>query len=314
MNINDGTSNETSSSYINNKCNITDTSTNREIDKEATPNSDEINKQNNLCQTNNGLASSHCDISSNEENFIKLKKKKKLNKNNFNNILSYIMKNAIKEIEILRYIDENYKNINEKLMMNSINDDNKKGSSLTFKNVDFYIEKYPKNKILSNINLHFNNMYTYGILSYNNSGKNALTKLCSKLYTKTYGNILIDNENIENVSKYILTKKMSIVEEDTYLFSDSVIYNILYSYNFKEKKNNINNKLSYSNYNIELDKNNIKNCLHLFQSDNDTLINKEKNKTNEPTTNQNIITHTPDQIIQDSNSCASAEPPPPLRL
>ncbi|VEV54924.1 ABC transporter B family member 4, putative [Plasmodium vinckei vinckei] len=298
LNIN-STSNETSSSYVNNKCNVPDTSNNRETDKEATQNSNEINKQNNICQTDNGLTSSHCDIATNDENFIKLKKKKKLKKNNFNNILSYIMQNAIKEIEILRYIDENYKNINEKLMMNNINADNKKGSSLTFKNVDFYIEKYPKNKILSNINLHFNNMYTYGILSYNNSGKNALTKLCSKLYTKTYGSILIDNENIENVSKYILTKKMSIVEEDTYLFSDSLIYNILYSYNFKEKKNNINNKLSYSNYNIELDKNNIKNCLHLFQSDNDTLINKEKNKMNEPTTNQNIITHTHDQTIQD---------------
>ncbi|CXH98885.1 ABC transporter B family member 4, putative [Plasmodium berghei] len=301
-----GTSSETNGYCINNKCHISDISYNREIDKDITLNSNEINKQNNLYQakqvdqTDNRSISSQCGISINEENLIKLKTKKKLKKKNFNNILSYIMQNAIKEIEILRYIDENYKNINEKLMINNINGDNKKGSSLTFKNVDFYIEKYPKNKILSNINLHFNNMYTYGILSYNNSGKNALTKLCSKLYTKTYGNILIDNENIENVSKYILTKKMSIVEEDTYLFSDSIIYNILYSYNFKEKKNNINNNLAYSYYNIELDKNNIKNCLHLFQSDNDILLNKDKIKINETTTNQNIVTHMSDQIIQDN--------------
>ncbi|SBS83241.1 ABC transporter B family member 4, putative [Plasmodium ovale] len=191
----------------------------------------------------------------------RIKKKKK----NLNNILPYIIQNAIKELEILKFIDKNYRNISENLMLDNVKDE-KRGSTLIFENVDFYFAKYPKNKILSNINLYFSNIYTYGILCYNDSGRNDLSKLCTRLYNKTYGNILLDNENIENVSKYILTKKISLVEDETYLFSDSIIYNILYSYNcqMKPKRNS-----SHLDCTFRLNKSSLNNCVHLFSSDNE---------------------------------------------
>ncbi|GAW80792.1 ATP-dependent transporter [Plasmodium gonderi] len=207
----------------------------------------------------------HRDI--NEEEILKNKKLPKKKKKNLTHILPYIVQNAIKELEILKYIDENYKHINENLILDNVKDD-KKGSRLIFENVDFYYAKYPKNKILSNINLNFSNKYTYGILCYNDSGKDDISKLCARLYNKTYGNILLDNENIENVSKYILTRKISLVEEDTYLFSNSIIYNILYSYNCKTKANKY---FSYFNYNFGFNRNSINICVHLFPSDNDLL-------------------------------------------
>ncbi|KYO03145.1 putative ABC transporter, (TAP family) [Plasmodium gaboni] len=201
----------------------------------------------------------------------KIKKKKSLN-----SILPYIIKNAIKELEILKFIDSNYKSINENLILDNIKD-NKKGSTLIFENVDFYFAKYPKNKILSNINLNLSNKYTYGILCYNDSGKNYLAKLAARLYNKTYGNILLDDENIENISKYILTKKISLVEEQSYIFSDSIIYNMLYSYNCITKGNK---NFYYLNYNFKLNQNNINNCVHLFSHDNDIITNHYNNNIN----------------------------------
>ncbi|EDL43321.1 ATP-dependent transporter, putative [Plasmodium vivax] len=217
-------------------------------------------------ETASNLRATECSHTSDDE-ILKNKKLKKKKKKNLHNILPYIVQNAIKELEILKFIDENYKHINENLILDNIKDD-KKGSSLIFENVDFYYAKFPKNKILSNINLNFTNKYTYGILCYNDSGKDDLSKLCTRLYTKTYGSILLDNENIENISKYILTRKISLVEEDTYLFSDSIIYNILYSYNCRTKANKY---LSYFNYTFGLNKNSINSCVHLFPSDGDLL-------------------------------------------
>ncbi|SBS85042.1 ABC transporter B family member 4, putative (ABCB4) [Plasmodium malariae] len=222
------------------------------------------------------LSSSAHACMSEEEIMKKTKNKKNKKTKNLNSALPYIIQNAIKELEILKFIDENYKNINENLILDNIKDA-KKGSTLVFENVDFYFAKYPKNKILSNINLRFSNKYTYGILCYNDSGKNDLSKLCARLYNKTYGNILLDNENIENISKYILTKKISVVEEETYLFSDSIIYNILYSYNCRLKSSK---NLSYLKYNFKFNKININSCVHLFSSDNDNTTNEndEENK------------------------------------
>ncbi|KJP85674.1 hypothetical protein AK88_04705 [Plasmodium fragile] len=209
----------------------------------------------------------------NDDELLINKKLKKKKKKNLHNILPYIVQNAIKELEILKFIDENYKHINENLILDNVKDD-KNGSSLIFENVDFYYAQFPKNKILSNINLNFTNKYTYGILCYNDSGKDDLSKLCTRLYTKTYGSILLDNENIENISKYILTRKISLVEEDTYLFSDSIIYNILYSYNCSTTANKY---LSYFNYTFGLNKNSINSCVHLFPSDGDLVgVNDER--------------------------------------
>ncbi|CRG99901.1 ABC transporter B family member 4, putative [Plasmodium relictum] len=211
-------------------------------------------------------------------NYKEILKKKK--KKNFNNIFPCIIQNAIKELEILKFIDENYKYINENLMMDNMKDE-KKGSTLIFENVDFYFAKYPKNKILSNINLNFSQKYTYGILCYNDSGKEYLSKLCSRLYNIKYGNILLDNENIKNVSKYILTKKISVIEEESYLFSDTIIYNILYSYNCVTKENKI---LSHLNYNFKLNQDNINKCIHLFL-DHD-FLNEDNKKKNVSKSNQ----------------------------
>ncbi|CDO62455.1 ABC transporter, (TAP family), putative [Plasmodium reichenowi] len=218
-------------------------------------------------------------------------------KRNLNNILPYIVENAIKELEILKFIDANYKSINENLILDNIKD-NQKGSTLIFENVDFYFAKYPKNKILSNINLKFSNKYTYGILCYNDSGKNYLAKLAARLYNKTYGNILLDDENIENISKYILTKKISLVEEQSYIFSDSIIYNMLYSYNCITKGNK---NFYYLNYNFKLNQNNINNCVHLFSHDND-ITTSDYNNNN---INKNINSDNYSSSSSSSNTISS---------
>ena len=61
------------------------------------------------------------------------------------------------------------------------------------------------------------------------SGKSTLINLIGRYYDVTDGNIKIDNVDLKNYDLNFLREKMSIVPQDTFLFSDSIINNIKFS-------------------------------------------------------------------------------------
>ncbi|ETW26895.1 hypothetical protein PFFCH_05686 [Plasmodium falciparum FCH/4] len=78
----------------------------------------------------------------NESVILNKTKSRTKKKRNLYNILPYIVENAIKELEILKFIDANYKSINENLILDNIKD-NQKGSTLIFENFyGFYFIDY----------------------------------------------------------------------------------------------------------------------------------------------------------------------------
>lgn len=97
---------------------------------------------------------------------------------------------------------------------------------ITFNNVSF---KYKDEYILKNINLDIKAGSTVAIMGTTGSGKSTLINLIGRYYDVTDGNIKIDNVDLKNYDLNFLREKMSIVPQDTFLFSDSIINNIKFS-------------------------------------------------------------------------------------
>lgn len=100
-----------------------------------------------------------------------------------------------------------------------------------FGNVDFHNVNfsYTKDKqILKNISLTAKKGQTIAIVGPTGSGKTTIINLLTKLYDIDSGEILIDGKSIDNIKRESLRKAISMVLQDTFLFSESVRENIRY--------------------------------------------------------------------------------------
>lgn len=113
----------------------------------------------------------------------------------------------------------------EKDLDKSIELQNIKGE-VQFKNVDFsYIED---KKILKDISLEADPGNTIAIVGPTGSGKTTIINLLTRFYDIDSGEILIDGQNIDKIKRESLRNSISIVLQDTYLFSVSLMENIRY--------------------------------------------------------------------------------------
>jgi len=107
---------------------------------------------------------------------------------------------------------------------------NLKGN-IEFKNVSFrYNEHFPE--IIKKINLKIPAGSSLAIMGYTGSGKTSLINLIPRLYDCTEGEVLIDGNNVKKIPLGTLRKNIGMVQQEPFLFSDSVINNI--SYGLKE--------------------------------------------------------------------------------
>lgn len=60
------------------------------------------------------------------------------------------------------------------------------------------------------------------------AGKTTITNLISKFYDIQDGSILIDDQNIDDINRYSLRKKIAMVLQDTHLFTGTIMDNIRY--------------------------------------------------------------------------------------
>lgn len=108
----------------------------------------------------------------------------------------------------------------------TINDADIKGH-IEFKNVDFgYTDK--KN-ILDDFNLDIKPGQKVAFVGATGTGKTTLTNLLLRFYKPKHGQILLDGQDISDYSQKFLRDNIGLVQQDVFLFSDSVNYNIAYS-------------------------------------------------------------------------------------
>jgi subfamily B ATP-binding cassette protein MsbA len=96
---------------------------------------------------------------------------------------------------------------------------------ITFKDVDFY---YGDKQILNTINLTVLKGKTVALVGPSGGGKSTLLDLIPRFSDASAGEILLDDENIKNISQSSLRNLMGIVNQESILFNDTIYNNIVF--------------------------------------------------------------------------------------
>lgn len=104
---------------------------------------------------------------------------------------------------------------------------------ISFSNVDF---SYPnaEEKIFNNLSLQIKKGEKIAIVGMSGSGKSTLLNLLLRFYDVTSGYISIDNQDLQAISAESLYNLMTIVQQDVYIFDDTLKANITLSQFFTE--------------------------------------------------------------------------------
>lgn len=98
---------------------------------------------------------------------------------------------------------------------------------IEFKNVSFSYDK-EKGDVLEHINLSVKKGENVAIVGPSGSGKTTMCSLLPRFYDVKEGEILLDGKDIKDYSLKALRSAIGVVEQEVYLFSGSVMDNILY--------------------------------------------------------------------------------------
>ena len=104
---------------------------------------------------------------------------------------------------------------------------------ITFSNVDF---SYPntEGKIFNHLSLKIQKGEKIAIVGRSGSGKSTLLNLLLRFYEVTSGHILIDNQDLQDISIESLYNLMTVVQQDVYIFDDTLKANITLNQSFTE--------------------------------------------------------------------------------
>lgn len=106
--------------------------------------------------------------------------------------------------------------------------DNMKGK-IVFENVSFtYSKDESSEKVLNNINLEINPKETVALVGHTGAGKTTITNLLCRFYDFNEGTIFIDDIDIKDLDIRSYRDKMSIIPQDSFLFSGTILDNLLY--------------------------------------------------------------------------------------
>ena len=100
-----------------------------------------------------------------------------------------------------------------------------KHGEIRFEGVDF---SYGENQIFHNLKLHIKPSQRVALVGESGSGKTTITKLLFRLYDIPSWEILIDDQNIAEITQESLRSAMSMIPQDPILFHRSIRENIAY--------------------------------------------------------------------------------------
>jgi len=120
--------------------------------------------------------------------------------------------------------------INNEINLNEDKDKfNISEGNIIFENVDFTYKSNPENKVLQNVNANFTGGKMTALVGHSGSGKSTLLNMIPRIYAPTDGIIHLDNQDISKFNLASLRNQISIVDQNTTLFDDTVLNNIKYA-------------------------------------------------------------------------------------
>ena len=100
------------------------------------------------------------------------------------------------------------------------------GPDVSFEHVSFHYEA--KREILRDVSFNIPAGTITAVVGQSGAGKSTLARLLFRFYDVQSGKVLIDGQNIQDVTQASLRKTIGIVPQDTVLFNDTIGYNIAY--------------------------------------------------------------------------------------
>ena len=142
----------------------------------------------------------------------------------FLGIIYRMLKHTLADMDLVwKLLDQNQEITNKQ----NATDLKVRNAEITFEHVDFYYNE--DRKILEDISFSIPAGKKLAIVGPSGAGKSTLARLLFRFYDVTSGRILIDGQNISEVTQDSLRRAIGIVPQDTVLFNESIMYNIQYA-------------------------------------------------------------------------------------
>ena len=106
---------------------------------------------------------------------------------------------------------------------------------ISFSNIDFSYPNTEEN-IFNHLSLKIQKGEKIAIVGMSGSGKSTLLNLLLRFYDVTSGHISIDNQDIQAISAESLYNLMTIVQQDVYIFDDTLRANITLNQSFTDEE------------------------------------------------------------------------------
>lgn len=87
----------------------------------------------------------------------------------------------------------------------------------------------PDTDVLQNISLHVQPGETIALVGVSGAGKSTLASLIPRLYDATSGSILIDGQDVKNLTQRSVQNAIGVVSQDPHLFHESIGANLRYA-------------------------------------------------------------------------------------
>ena len=136
----------------------------------------------------------------------------------YNSFSWYVRKFNLSASRVFEVIGDTFDKENDKGK-----DINKIKGKIEFKDVSL---AYSKDNVLNKISFTINPGERIGFVGSSGSGKSTIFKLLTKLYSLDKGHILIDGEDINNISNKALRRNISLIPQNPYIFNFSVMENL----------------------------------------------------------------------------------------
>ena len=101
-----------------------------------------------------------------------------------------------------------------------------KNGVIRFEHIDFGYD--PKRQILFDMDFEVPAGHKVAVVGHSGAGKSTISRLLFRFYDVNGGRILVDGQDIRDVTQASLRANIGIVPQDTVLFNDTIGYNIAY--------------------------------------------------------------------------------------